>query len=258
MTDSDQGRISGLFCYPIKGLSAQPQETVELEVGETFPGDRAYALENGPSDFDADAPTHQPKAAFLMLMSQPALAKFRVAHDPDTGQLSIFRDGDLVLSANLESGDGRQTIEAFFNAAMSAEARGPIRLLRAPGISFSDMNIKLVHIINLATVHDFGRSVHHTVDPARFRANIQVEGFPAGAERKWIGKKLNIGSVELEVVEETGRCAATNVHPEQAIRDMTIPAELERLYGHTNFGVYAKVTQAGSISTGGPVEVRSD
>ena len=69
MTTDEKGRIAGLFRYPIKGLSADPMESVTLEAGETFPLDRAYALENGPSGFEKDAPAHQSKAAFFMLMS---------------------------------------------------------------------------------------------------------------------------------------------------------------------------------------------
>ena len=49
---TDQPRIAALYRYPVKGLSPEPLERVSLQAGGTFPGDRAFAIENGPSGFD--------------------------------------------------------------------------------------------------------------------------------------------------------------------------------------------------------------
>ena len=38
------GRVTDLFHYPIKGLSAQRLERVELIPGEGFPSDRVFGL----------------------------------------------------------------------------------------------------------------------------------------------------------------------------------------------------------------------
>ena len=45
-------QIAGLYRYPVKGLSPEPLSSVLLEIGQTFPADRRYAIENGPSGFD--------------------------------------------------------------------------------------------------------------------------------------------------------------------------------------------------------------
>ena len=49
-------QIASLYRYPVKGLSPEPLPRVALEVGQTFPADRRYAIENGPSPFDPKAP----------------------------------------------------------------------------------------------------------------------------------------------------------------------------------------------------------
>ena len=67
-------RISALYRYPVKGLSPEPLARATLTAGEYFPGDRLFAVENGPSGFDAAAPQHQPKIKFLMLMRNERLA----------------------------------------------------------------------------------------------------------------------------------------------------------------------------------------
>ena len=53
--------IASLYRYPVKGLSPEPLQSVELKSGETLPFDRAYAIENGPGRFDAEcaAPSAQ-------------------------------------------------------------------------------------------------------------------------------------------------------------------------------------------------------
>ena len=48
-------QIAGLYRYPVKGLSPEPLPRVALEAGQTFPADRRYAIENGPSGFDPAA-----------------------------------------------------------------------------------------------------------------------------------------------------------------------------------------------------------
>ncbi|MEE8099166.1 MAG: MOSC N-terminal beta barrel domain-containing protein, partial [Hyphomicrobium sp.] len=52
MAQSGGPTIRGVYRYPVKGLSPEPLERVELKAGETVPFDRAYAIENGPGRFD--------------------------------------------------------------------------------------------------------------------------------------------------------------------------------------------------------------
>ncbi len=61
-------QVASLYRYPVKGLSPERLERATLERGAYFPGDRLFAIENGPSGFDPAEPRHQPKIKFLMLM----------------------------------------------------------------------------------------------------------------------------------------------------------------------------------------------
>jgi len=51
--------IQAIYRYPIKGLTPEPLAAA-LRPGQTVPGDRIYAIENGPSGFDPAAPAHLP------------------------------------------------------------------------------------------------------------------------------------------------------------------------------------------------------
>ena len=68
------------------------------------------------------------------------------------------------------------------------------------------------------------------------------------------GRTLRIGDTELHVEELIARCAATNKDPKSATRDMNIPLLLERGFGHTEFGVYARVLKYGTIRPGDTIE----
>jgi uncharacterized protein YcbX len=56
MASIHPAQIASIYRYPVKGLSPEPLPRVALGVGQTLPADRRYAIENGPSGFDAAAP----------------------------------------------------------------------------------------------------------------------------------------------------------------------------------------------------------
>ena len=133
---------------------------------------------------------------------------------------------------------------------MNFSLRGAPKVVSAAGHSFSDMPIKCVHIVNLETIRDVERSTRKTIDPLRFRANIYVDGIEPWSEFKWIDRTLSIGGAKLTVLARTERCDATNVNPKMGIRDMNLPALLLKNWGHSEFGIYAKVTGDGQIQSG--------
>jgi uncharacterized protein len=247
--------VASLYRYPVKGLSAEPLISVMLTPGEPLPCDRAYAIENGPSHFDPAAPKHFPKIAFLMLMRNERLAALQTRFDETTATLTIRQNGALLAEGNLESESGRRTIEAFFATFSADDLRGPPRVLRAPGHSFSDSADKVVSLINLESVRAIAEKVGAPVHPLRFRGNIYVEGLPAWAEFDWVGTRLTAGSAMFEVVTRIDRCAATNVNPETAERDLTIPRSLLKAWGHADCGVYLRVIEGGTLSTGDAVRL---
>ncbi len=246
-------QIASLYRYPVKGLSPEPLQSVELKSGETLPFDRAYAIENGPGRFDANAPRHLPKINFLMLMRDERLATLRSAFDDATETLTISRDGKQVARGQLTTPLGRQLIEQFLAAYMKTELRGPPKIVQAPGHSFSDMAAKCVHIINLASVREVERIIGRPVDPLRFRANLYLDGMEPWSEFAWLDREISVGPTKLAVFARTQRCEATNVDPATGARDMAIPAHLMRAWGHQDFGVYAKVVKGGEIAIDAPV-----
>ncbi len=255
MSNTGHPRVDSVYRYPVKGLSPERLDKADLQIGQVVRNDRAYAIENGPGRFDPAEPRHLPKINFLMLMRDERLAALKTHFDDDTHVLTILRDGKQVARGDLQTPIGRQMIEQFMAAFMAASLRGAPKVVSAPGHSFSDVAAKCLHIVNLATVRDVERVVGKPVNALRFRANVYLDGLEPWQEFKWLDQDLQIGSARLQVYKRTQRCAATNVDPETAARDMAIPETLLRNWSHSDLGVYAKVIGAGTIAAGDAVSV---
>jgi len=249
-------KIHAIYRYPVKGLSPEPMPSTRLAVGETLPDDRRYAIENGPSRFDPAAPRHQPKTHYLMLMRNERLAALKTRLEAPSQTLVIAIDGREAARGDLGTAQGRTAIERFFAGFCRDELRGAPKLLATPGFSFSDVARKVVSIINLASVAALEEVIGTAIDPLRFRGNVHVSGWPAWRELDLLGQQITIGSgARLRVVKRIVRCAATNVDPQTGIRDLAIPAALQRAYGHADCGIYAEVVMPGEIALDDPVSI---
>jgi uncharacterized protein YcbX len=245
-------RIASLYRYPVKGLSPERIARADLVKGAYFPGDRLFAVENGPSGFDPAAPAHQPKIKFLMLMKNESLARLRTRYLDATGELVIEESGREVARGDLSTAAGRVAIEAFFRRYLPGELRGPPKVLAAPqGHRFTDSRNGYVSLINLASVAALEGLIGAPVDPLRFRGNLHLEELEPWAELDLVGQVLaGPGGVRLKVTKRIERCAATNVDPGTGLRDMAIPKTLMQTYGHFDCGVYAQVLADGALAEG--------
>lgn len=242
--------IADICRYPVKGLNAECLERVTLSAGEGLPGDRRFALAHGSTAFDPETPQWLPKTHFLMLMRDEKLAQLRASFDFESGVLTVQRAGKPVARGRITEPTGRTLIGQFFAGFMGRAARGTPHLVEAPGHMFSDAREKYVSMINLESIADLERVMRRPVAPARFRANLYFRGAPAWSEFDWIGREIRLGDVRLKIDARIDRCAATNVNPETAERDMNVPLTLQRGFGHADMGVYARVVEGGDIALG--------
>lgn len=245
-------RIVELHRHPVKGLTPQSLESAVLTAGAHFPGDRLFAIENGPSGFDPANPGHLPKVRFMTLMRLPGLAALRSHYDDATGRLSLHRGETELVSGNLADAADRARIEAFLAETFADALGGPPRLLAAPeGFRFMDSRKGFVSLLNLATLRVLAQKAgRDALAPARFRANIIVDGLPPWGEFDLVGRELRLGSARLAVTARIDRCAATHVEPRQGRRDLDLVGLMEREFGHHDCGIYAEVITGGTICVG--------
>jgi len=245
MSTSSSAIVHQICRYPVKGLNAEALERVVLTPGQGLPDDRRFGIAYGGGT--------GAKRGFYDLLEEERLAQLRVAYDPSGPTLTFSRQGRQVVSANPTDTTGRMLLSQFFAGFLTGSRRGTPSFREVDDSSRGALLPNPVSLINLASIRDFERVARQTVDPRRFRGNILIDGLPAWAEFTWLGREIRVGGARLKVVDRTERCAATNVNPDTAERDMNIPLTLRKGFGHLDMGVYAEVTAGGEVKTGDEV-----
>jgi uncharacterized protein YcbX len=255
--------ISAIYRYPVKGLSPEPLRSVALTPGRCLPQDRRFAIALPATRFDPEHPEWLAKTHFAMLMRDEALAQLHTRFDAERGELAIDQGGRDQLRANLTEPEGRQRAGEFFTAFLDGAVAGPVRIVEAPGHAFADARRKpnattdqYVSLINRASIAALERAISAPVDPLRFRANVYFDGAPAWSELDWLERPIRVGGTRLRVIAAITRCAATQVNPTSAARDLDIVGGLQRGFGHNLMGVYGEVVEGGEIAVGDALTVR--
>jgi uncharacterized protein YcbX len=229
--------ISAIYRYPVKGLSAEKMDRVALRRGQCLPHDRRFAIALRSTLFDPLNAKWLPKTNFIMLMRDEKLAQLQTRFDAATGVLTIGRDGRVLFRERLTEPEGCRLVAEFYENFLGDAVNGPLRVVEAPGHAFADARRKpnattdkYVSLINRASITALEAAMDKPVDPIRFRANVYFDGAPAWCEHNWIGSELTLGTARLRVISPITRCAATQVNPATAERDLDIVAALERAF----------------------------
>lgn len=248
--------VTSLYRHPVKGFTPERLQAADLLAGEGFPCDRLYAVENGPSGFDAQNPAFISKMKFTVLARIAEVAKARTAYDAASGVFSATAQGMPDFAAPLTDDAGRAAFAAWLTTLLGDEAEGPLKVVVAPGLwRFMDHPLGHVSIVNLASVRDLEARIGRPVDPLRFRANVYVEGWEPWIENSWTDRLIDLGGARTKVFKPIVRCAATHVDPVTAERDMDVVKALFDNYGHMFCGIYVHTQTAGRVAQGDAVEL---
>jgi uncharacterized protein YcbX len=217
-----------IWRYPVKSMAGERLDS--CAVGEKgLEGDRRWALVDG-------APN---RAGKLLTIRQDERLM--------TYQARLAGSEVEVLTP---SGEKRR-LDGGMVAELAAEASRPLTLRDVEGANFDDSPVLLV---NLATVAAFGVQAGMEVDQRRFRANLYVGGLAPEEELAWVGRRVQVGEVELDVVSRCERCVVVTRDPDTTL---TTP-ELLRLLTDTRetcMGVYCRVARPGRVASGDSVRV---
>lgn len=249
------GKVSSLYIYPMKSMSAQPLESVEVSPERGFPYDRMFALAHHNADcLRTFSEPLQPE--FFQLTDEYRLAGLRTRCDPTTGHFEIFVQEHLVLAVDLMDKADRLRAEQFFARVLDLPNEKTPVIAHAQNYNYSYLDGSSCHVVNLASVRDLSERAGVEIDPLRFRANLYIDTDEPWAEFEWMGRDVAIGhEVRVRPSKRAARCAATEINRVSTVRDLPIPRLLKRFYGHTDFGVYASISQGGLLQPGMTVEL---
>ena len=241
-------RLAALYRHPLKGLGSEALPRAALSPEGALAGDRAWALLTAAAR-DTDA--WQPRRNFLQVAAGPALAAIRAATREDgTLRLAHPDRPDLDLDPAADP-HGAGTALAAWLAPLWPDSRpAPAGLVRAPGHGMTDMPEPFVSIGNRASLRALSQRAGRPLDERRFRINLWLDGLAPWEEFDLVGRTIRVGAVPLAGAERIGRCRAPEADPETGRRDIDVCRVLEEGWGHTDFGIYARVAAQGAVALG--------
>ena len=120
MDDAPFPRVAALRRYPVKGLTAEALDVVDLTPGHGFPDDRRFAVALGTTAYDQTEPAWLPKAAFYQLARNERLALLECRYDSGSEVLTLSRKGKAVVHGKATDPQGRAIIGEFLAAFLDA------------------------------------------------------------------------------------------------------------------------------------------
>ncbi len=134
-------RLEGIRRFPVKGLSSEDLDEIDLVAGRGIPQDREYALALADTEFDENNPRPLPKTKFAVLARFARLAALQSQLDSQTSTLSLSRAGSLVAFGNLETKNGRNTLERALHDFVGAELGGQPCIVKGNNHRFTDISV---------------------------------------------------------------------------------------------------------------------
>jgi uncharacterized protein YcbX len=247
--------LAQIWRHPVKAHGRELVDMVTLEPGKALPWDRAWAVAHERSCFDVDRPGWNPPGDFSRGASSPRLQQIECFLDPAFRTITFTHPDRPSLTIRVgHEGDGCEFIQWVMPISLGARLL-PARLVRAPNEAMTDTGYQSISLMNLNTHRALEGHLGRDLSPLRWRGNFLLDGLEPGAEYALVGKRIGIGEAEFEVVEAVGRCRMTDANPETGGRDIDMLEALKATFGHTNFGVYLKVTQGGHVQEGDDMRV---
>lgn len=281
--------VAAIYRYPVKSMGGETLDAAHLGA-QGIPGDRAWAVrdetlggirggkrfpelmrcsaryaEEPPATGSAPATVSLPDDSTWLIDDSDLPARLsELVGNPVTvwpllpaEMLEHYERGAPVLDdmeAELRRVFGRQKDEPLPDLGTFPEE--VLRFESPPGTYFDAFPLLIMTSRSLA--HLEAASPEHRFDVRRFRPNILIETDAEGAfpERSWVGHRLEIGDVQLEVVMDCPRCVMTTHGFADLPKDPAIMRTLVR-EADGNLGVYARVTTPGTVRRGDRVELVS-
>jgi uncharacterized protein YcbX len=226
--------IQQLWRYPVKSMLGEACASLRVDA-RGAEGDRLYAVRDAQGKLGSGKTSgrHQ---------RMDGLFGFR-ARRTNGAPSVVFPDGRTM------QGD-----DPAIHAALSAALELPVTLVRESGPRHFDS--APIHIVTTASLAWLRQALPDgKVDERRFRPNLLIEAEGATPlEQQWLGKTLQVGSLQLRVTDPTERCRMTTLAQGDLPEDLRVLREIAQQQD-AQFGVYADVVAPGEVRVGDPVKI---
>lgn len=252
MTGSAGPRIARLVRHPIKSAGYETVADAVLTEGAAFPFDRVWAVAHAAARL-SEPPTWAPKLQFLRGWGSAELMAVSCQADAAAETVTLCHPRRPTETFRPDDPADAARLIAWLLPLWPENRPEPARVIRVPGHAITDQDEPLISINSVSSLADLGARMGRELSPHRFRGNIWVEGWAPWTELDLIGKEITVGDARLRVEEPIGRCRATGANPETGEQDADTMGALESHFGHTDFGVFARVITSGRVAVGDEV-----
>lgn len=245
--------LAHIVRHPIKSIGYEEISSASLTQGRALPFDRVWAIAHEAASF-GDTPTEwASKRNFVRGVAAPDLMAVQAKTDEASGLVTLSHP--RAPSISIDPVRDTETLLDWVRPMWPETRPAAAGVAHLPHQPFADMPDPFISLLSLSSLRALGARLGQDLSIHRFRGNLWVEGWPPFEEFDLIGKRLSIGGAELEIAQRITRCAATRVNPKTGFDDADTLSALRTAYGHQDFGVYARVTKSGPISTTDLIEV---
>ncbi|WP_257351065.1 MOSC domain-containing protein [Pseudalkalibacillus decolorationis] len=240
--DASVGTLSQIYRYPVKSLRG---ESLLESIVENYGlyGDRSHAFLDKTRRGEYLTARQAPnllgyKAEFTEERKGPTFPNVKIT----SPEGRIFNWDDEALETEIETVSGRRVSKVKYS---------PDRELLA-------VDDEHIHIITVQSLRKLEYLNGDTLEPRRFRANflISLEKDTPFLEDNWLGKRMMIGEVELEIKGHCPRCNIVNIDPDKLELNYTLLKTIVQKR-KSNFGIYASVVKKGTVKVGDEIVIKS-
>ena len=242
-------KIKNLYFSPVKSLSFNNVNTLEIIKNIGIKNDRIFAFSNNLNFKDIELIKNNPLKReiykFLSLKKYPELNEYNFLFENNF--LILEFENKIILKTDINNQHEVKILCSKLEDMLPNINN--INLLKDSMNPFFDtMPNKSISLINLNSIKDFEKLSNYQVEHERFRGNIYVEDLDKWEERKLVGKVLSINDIKFKVIKEIPRCSATNIKPKTSDINLNIPFNLKKIYNHINLGIYLDPLNNGKIN----------
>lgn len=242
--------LSEIWRYPIKSHGRESIAEIKVVAGKALPRDRLWAVvhENSSVDGSQWAACHN----FSRGSKAPGLMAIESYFDETTNRLTLSHPDKKQITF---CPDTESDILIDWTRDLIPDGRsGSVKLIRAKVAAMTDTEYQSITICSSSSHNSLASEMGLDLSKKRWRGNLWIDELESWEEMTWIGKIVQIGNVQFEVIENVQRCMATTANPETGVRDADTLGAL-KAHGHQNFSVYAIAKNNGDLRLGDKLRV---
>lgn len=246
--------LAHIVRHPVKSAGYQILKRAALIEGRPMPFDRVWAIATEGARFDGAPTGWQAKMNFVRGAAEGTLQAIRAEFDEATGALTLTHPARAPFAGTLPS-DGPALVDWLRPLWPTTRPAPRALVARGDGGALTDVPNPWVAVLNLSSLRALGQQMGRTLSIHRFRGNLWLEGLAPWEEFDLISREIRIGPARLLVEDRITRCVATTFDPDTGRPAGDTLAALDAGWGHTDFGVYARVLRSGEVALGDSVEL---